>query len=206
MKQTFLIGVCAAGCIILGASRSVAQALPEPEAVSRGPEMVKPDAIDPKGLPGPTPKAEPASVKPVTPPVPGPVVLPPTPPPPPPINQDDPKGNTKQSYKRLGPVFSNPKVRIDLKIGTIFHIEQDANPTTGYQWKVAKPFDSRVINLLDSRYLGPDSQLIGAGGKEVWTFKVVGRGKTAVVLEYSRPWEKEGDKQTVVFNVVVSGK
>ena len=35
----------------------------------------------------------------------------------------------------------------------------------------------------------PETEMVGAGGKEVWTFKGVRPGETTVELEYVRPWE-----------------
>jgi predicted secreted protein len=32
--------------------------------------------------------------------------------------------------------------------------------------------------------------MVGAGGKEIWTFKALGSGKTTIDMEYVRPWEK----------------
>ena len=31
--------------------------------------------------------------------------------------------------------------------------------------------------------------MVGAGGKEIWTFKGVSPGETTITLEYVRPWE-----------------
>ena len=37
--------------------------------------------------------------------------------------------------------------------------------------------------------MAPETEMVGAGGKEVWTFQGVRPGETTVGLEYVRPWE-----------------
>ncbi len=75
-------------------------------------------------------------------------------------------------------------------VGQEFTITLEANPSTGYQWQLAKPPEKEIVQWVRSEYQHPDTKLIGAPGKEVWTFKGVGPGKTTIELHYLRPWEK----------------
>ncbi len=34
-----------------------------------------------------------------------------------------------------------------------------------------------------------DAGIVGAGGREVWTFEAIETGTTEVRMEYSQPWE-----------------
>ena len=61
--------------------------------------------------------------------------------------------------------------------------------TTGYRWKLSDNFTEGVVRLVKSEYVAPETEMVGAGGKEVWTFKVVEPGETTIDLEYVRPWE-----------------
>jgi inhibitor of cysteine peptidase len=85
-----------------------------------------------------------------------------------------------------------------------FTVSLNANPTTGYQWKVVS-FDKGLLTLADSQYQKPDSKLIGAGGKMLFTF-TLNKGKTYpaktdMVFKYARPWEdKSGTVQKVTVN------
>jgi inhibitor of cysteine peptidase len=65
-----------------------------------------------------------------------------------------------------------------------------SNPTTGFRWELAGISDPAVLQQVgDSEYVLPDSQAIGAGGQEIWTFKVQKRGTSTVSLAYSQPWD-----------------
>jgi predicted secreted protein len=74
--------------------------------------------------------------------------------------------------------------------GREFSIFLDSNRTTGYEWRLARPIDERMVHFVRSEYAPPKSGLAGAGGREEWTFLAKGRGKTEILLEYVRPWEK----------------
>jgi predicted secreted protein len=45
---------------------------------------------------------------------------------------------------------------------------------------------------------------VGAGGKEVWTFKAAGEGSPTIHFKYVRPWEKDvppADKKDFVIMI-----
>ncbi|NQU97531.1 MAG: protease inhibitor I42 family protein, partial [Chloroflexi bacterium] len=60
---------------------------------------------------------------------------------------------------------------VDLPVGETYEIALDSNPTTGYGWQVE--YNDGDLELVEQRY-EPDSDLVGAGGKEVFVF----RGRT----------------------------
>jgi len=74
--------------------------------------------------------------------------------------------------------------------GREFSIFLDSNRTTGYEWRLARPIDERVVHFVRSEYAPPKDGLVGAGGREEWTFVAKARGETEILLEYARPWEK----------------
>ncbi len=52
-----------------------------------------------------------------------------------------------------------------------------SNPSTGYHWKyVHSPGGARVVKLISHRYVAPKASRPGASGKEVWRFRVIGKG------------------------------
>ena len=77
---------------------------------------------------------------------------------------------------------------IDLPVGETHEIALDSNPTTGYGWQVE--YNDWDLELVEQRY-EPESDVVGAGGKEVFVF----RGRTVssgdVVFTYKRSWEDE---------------
>ncbi|MFA4888411.1 MAG: protease inhibitor I42 family protein [Candidatus Omnitrophota bacterium] len=74
--------------------------------------------------------------------------------------------------------------------GKEFEIKLDSNGTTGYLWQLATPIDAAMINLKQSEYIAPNTNLVGAPGIEKWTFIALKPGKARVSLKYVRPWEK----------------
>ena len=103
-------------------------------------------------------------------------------------------------------VYANNTLFVNVpKNKNSFVITLEANPTTGYQWSVAR-FDQDLLTLSSSYYQGPDSKLIGAGGHMLFTF-TVNKGKsqpktTDLFFSYARPWEKadSGVKQKVTLH------
>lgn len=79
---------------------------------------------------------------------------------------------------------------INADAGKEFTVTLDSNRTTGYQWELARPLDENKIQVVKTEYEAAKTELAGAGGKEVWIFKAVSPGKTAILFHYVRPWEK----------------
>jgi inhibitor of cysteine peptidase len=96
----------------------------------------------------------------------------------------------------------NPKV-IKAQVGYNITIILKSNPTTGYQWQVAKPLDESTIKLISSEYLADKTNLVGAGGKQVWRFKTLKPSQTSISFKYVRPWEKNTPPQNEESYLVV---
>jgi len=82
-------------------------------------------------------------------------------------------------------------------------IELDSNPTTGYVWVVN--FDDEYLSLASDTYF-PDSteeDIVGTGGKQIFTFNPVKVGMTELIFDYMREWEEEPiDTQHFKFKIV----
>lgn len=72
-------------------------------------------------------------------------------------------------------------------------IELAANPTTGYGWMAH--YDQALLKAKRS-YKKPETDRIGAGGHDIWTFTATSQAlhanttqKTLVRMIYARPWE-----------------
>lgn len=74
----------------------------------------------------------------------------------------------------------------------VFVVVLPANPTTGYQWTVTA-YDKKLFKMTNSRYIAPQTKLIGAGGKMTFTFeRLKGQSypqSTAMTFTYARSWE-----------------
>ncbi|HOO32703.1 MAG TPA: protease inhibitor I42 family protein [Thermotogota bacterium] len=82
-------------------------------------------------------------------------------------------------------------VIINLIPGDILAISLPANATTGYQWVLEEELHSRYVELISNSYIAPETNLLGAGGTSVWTFKAVNEGIVTAELEYLRTWETD---------------
>lgn len=81
-------------------------------------------------------------------------------------------------------------------------ITLESNVTTGFAWKLALEPDPAVLELVGSTYVAPETDLVGAGGQEVWTFRAVGGGSTELELRYERSsGEAAGEPFTLAVDV-----
>ena len=78
-----------------------------------------------------------------------------------------------------------------------------ANHTTGYSWAVTEIVHPEVIDSASNIYEEPTAtNLVGAGGTEVWVFNTTDTGLAIIRMSYSQPWAG-GDKDiyTLTINV-----
>ena len=96
---------------------------------------------------------------------------------------------------------------IDIALSGTLEVNLYSNPTTGYQWaENADISDTTVISQDEHNYVAPqDSEepVVGAGGKDVWTFKSLKKGQTTISMRYNRPWESDTGEWTYTLNVTV---
>jgi inhibitor of cysteine peptidase len=81
--------------------------------------------------------------------------------------------------------------RVSVRAGERFAVRLDANPTTGFRWRLATRPDPAVAAPAGSDYTPDAGGLVGSGGTETWRFDAVAPGRTRIVLEYVRPWEHD---------------
>lgn len=82
-------------------------------------------------------------------------------------------------------------------------ITLESNVTTGFAWTLARAPDDEVLKLVDSTYVEADTELVGAGGEEVWTFRAIRAGTTDLELSYERS-SGETAGEPFALTVVVS--
>ncbi|MFH1115009.1 MAG: protease inhibitor I42 family protein [Pseudomonadota bacterium] len=102
-------------------------------------------------------------------------------------------GSAAHSAGRHAPVSAN--------LNKQFTIVVESNPTTGYSWSA--DFDKSRLRLESSSYERPAEPIPGSGGKQVFVFVPIKEGKTEVVLQYRRSWEKVPVKKRT-YKVLVS--
>jgi inhibitor of cysteine peptidase len=94
-----------------------------------------------------------------------------------------------------------------VKKGDVVKLSLESNKTTGYSWNIDEPFDKTVLLQTGYEYIidQKDGKMVGAGGREVWTFNAVGEGTTVTYLSYSKPWESIPPAKSFKVKVIVEG-
>jgi inhibitor of cysteine peptidase len=92
----------------------------------------------------------------------------------------------------------------NIAAGGSITVTLDSNATTGYSWQLMGISDNTVLEKTNNVYEAPTSGLMGASGKEVWTFQALRAGKATVTMEYGQPWTGgQKDANNFVLTVVV---
>lgn len=95
---------------------------------------------------------------------------------------------------------SDDGTRVELRRGQGLVISLEGNPTTGYTWN-AVAYDGRILQQVGEPAFTPESDAIGAPGRQALSFEALAKGRTTLQVVYHRPWEDgEADK---VFSVEV---
>ncbi len=68
-------------------------------------------------------------------------------------------------------------------------ISFDSNASTGYQW-VYEIEDEKIVEFINAEYINSDDNLVGAPGKETFTFEMKEDGVTVITFSYKRAWEE----------------
>jgi inhibitor of cysteine peptidase len=93
--------------------------------------------------------------------------------------------------------------QVELSVGQSLVVTLESNATTGYSWALVQNSDEAVLNETGNQYIAPQTTLVGAGGKEEWTFKALKKGTSTISMGYSRPWESTPPIETFDLTVVV---
>jgi inhibitor of cysteine peptidase len=93
---------------------------------------------------------------------------------------------------------------VQLAIGGQLIVALQSNPTTGFGWSVGETSDPQLEVQGEPAYVpaGSTTQVVGAGGTEVFTFDAKDKGTAKLVLEYKRDFEP-GIPPEKTFSVTV---
>ncbi len=98
---------------------------------------------------------------------------------------------------------SENQENIGITKGQEFTIRFVSNASTGYSWKVGESYDKNIINLVGNEYKNSNSEMVGAPGEELWTFKGINKGKTKLNFSYARSWKSSNPLNVKIFNITV---
>jgi inhibitor of cysteine peptidase len=91
---------------------------------------------------------------------------------------------------------------VTVQVNETFSIDLESNPTTGYTWNVHA--DENIVNLVDKIFEERSSHgRVGNSGKDIFTFKGLKSGETALHFYYFRTWESQ-ENATRDYTVTVS--
>ena len=93
-----------------------------------------------------------------------------------------------------------------IRVGETTRVALSANPSTGFGWSVNPDASTGLehVDLLDEGFIRSDSGLIGGPGRRWWAAKGVSPGRTILVFDYRRAWERQmppAKQRTVIINV-----
>jgi predicted secreted protein len=101
-------------------------------------------------------------------------------------------------------LFTDRDDRFSVDVGEEIQVVLESNVTTGYGWQLEAPLDGAVLELVGDRYEAPDTDLVGAAGRQVFDFRAVGDGSTFIQLWYVRPFDDPPDPaDRAQFEVIV---
>jgi len=94
--------------------------------------------------------------------------------------------------------------QVEVAAGGSLEVTLESNATTGFQWsETAEISDQSVLKQTSHQFVTPENTgMVGAPGKEVWTFGALKKGSSTISMEYSRPWEG-GEKAEQTFSLTV---
>ena len=81
-------------------------------------------------------------------------------------------------------------VMIEMRVGDTHTVALESNPTTGYGWEIGLEFNGECLELVEQSF-EPDSDLVGAPGRELFTFRALAFGMVEFSFNYKRPGEDE---------------
>lgn len=95
---------------------------------------------------------------------------------------------------------------ITLPVGDTLKVILASNGSTGFSWTAeAQIGDPAVVQQTSHESVEPTTGLLGAWGKEIWTFKAMKAGATTIVADYGQPWEG-GEQKVWTFTANVTAQ
>jgi inhibitor of cysteine peptidase len=96
---------------------------------------------------------------------------------------------------------------VTVGVGDELVVTLDSNPnSTGFSWALVSISNTSVVMNVSNEYIPNPTptgeQIVGSGGKEVWTFKALAAGTSKIEMMYARPWESV--EPAARFNITVT--
>ena len=106
-----------------------------------------------------------------------------------------------QPAKQTPEAIHEGALMVEMRVGDTHTVALVSSPTTGYRWEIGFEFDDTALGLVEQSY-EPDSDLVGASGREFFTLRALAFGSTEFSFNYKRPWEDQVLKTgRYIFNI-----
>jgi len=102
--------------------------------------------------------------------------------------------------------MDNKGQNYDLAVGQKFQVLLPSNQTTGYKWEINSISEGAIEQTkneykLSNKY--SNQNIVGAGGEEIWTFKVIKIERSRIKMKYLKSWDKTAVANE--FNITING-
>ncbi len=103
--------------------------------------------------------------------------------------------------------FTKDTISGEIEVSDIaLTVRLDSNPTTGYEWTYE--IDGDAVEYRSDEYVAPESDALGAGGTQVYSF--LGNegkaGDVTITLTYGRPFDDSAEKTVVEVKATTNDK
>jgi inhibitor of cysteine peptidase len=88
--------------------------------------------------------------------------------------------------------------QVEMSVGDSLSVTLPSDAGTGYSWS-SWVSDESILQQSEHEYIGQ----VGAGGKEIWTFKALTEGTCTIEMEY-RPPQEEDATPAQTFDLAVN--
>ena len=102
-------------------------------------------------------------------------------------------------------VASDNGGKVTLFAGQELIIQLSGNPSTGYILETKDLEASMFMQVGDTKFTSSNPNLVGSGGTQTLTLRILKTGTTTLTLVYHRPWETDV-KPVNTFSVKVTVK
>ncbi len=89
-----------------------------------------------------------------------------------------------------------------MSVGDTLVVTLASNASTGFSWQLVQISDPSVLQQVGQQFNQPPTPVPGAPGTEVWTFKALKTGTSAILMEYSQPFSG-GIKGAQTFSLTI---
>jgi len=93
---------------------------------------------------------------------------------------------------------------VELADGGSLTLTLECNPKIGLEWELKSVSNQTVLKLVNQKFKPPESgDAYGSDGQEIWSFKALGTGESAIHMEYRQPWQRQFPPEKTFSLIVV---